>query len=924
MPHTLHKHLLILFFFASTIISVQKIYGEAENCERIPLAGIWHFKSDLQGIGIQSNGLQMFPPFPENITLPGSTDEAGKGILTQGMTSLRLTKLYEYKGAAWYEKNIFIPEHWKNKEIKLFLERAHWETKLWVNNQYAGTEQSLSTPHLYAISNLIQPGKINNIRLRVDNSLIYNIEYSHAISAETQTNWNGIIGKIELQAFDNVFLEDIQVYPDLPGKKVRVDVIISNKNKRSLSGKLKLDCTASDLKIKVPTLIFPFSGRDSLIKLRVDLPLGEKIMTWDEFTPSLYQLKVAMSANSDMLEASDCQEIQFGMRQVKVDGTRFTINGRVSFIRGTVNSAEFPLTGYPYMDEKNWERIMRTCKSYGLNCIRFHSWCPPQAAFNVADRLGLYLQIENSDWRFLVGKSPEINEFLKKETDRIFREFGNHPSFIFFCEGNELAGPKVSEFLSEMVQYWKRDPRHLYTGSAAYPLIPENQYNVLYGARPHRWKEGLKSRFNAAPLNTLYDYSDYVKKYPVPMITHEIGQWCVYPNYDEIPKYTGVLKPYNYQIFRESLRDHHMLDMAQRFTEASGRFQLLLKKEEFESYLRTPGMAGYHLLQLNDFPGQGTSPVGVVDVFWDPKPYVTADEFRQMQAPCLPLLRTASFVWTNNDEFAGTAQFANYGTAELKRVVLRWTLLFPDGKIYLQGNLPAKNIPLGSPYTFGEIKISLHGIQKAAQMKLQMEVPGTTYRNHWDIWVYPTILPPESLDPNVRIEHQWTREVKEYLNNGGKVILLPDTAEVRSTVSSCFTGISWNAVWSGMPPETLGILCNPKHPMFSNFPTDSYSNWQWWDLVIPAKLMNLDHTPSAFRPLVQMIPDWNKNNKLGLVIEANIGKGKLLLCTIDLINNMEKRPVARQLLYSIKKYVNSSNFIPEETLSFDMIDVLFK
>ena len=898
----------LVFFLPFFLVGLAFQMQAQPGCHTISLDGIWSFKADPLGMGLQSNGLQMFPSLTETITLPGSTDEAGKGIRTQGLSSIRLTRMFEYKGPAWYEKKVFIPEDWAGKEISLLLERVHWETKLWVNGAYVGREESLSVPHIYTLGKFLKPGEVNTIRLRVNNDLIYNIEYSHAISAETQTNWNGIIGKIELRATDKVYISDVQVYPDIKGKKACLEVTFNNSDKLSLKGDLEIMGKTADNLFDIPKKKIPVTGNDSLIFMEIDLPLGDQIRTWDEFDPNLYLLNLSLNVKADKESYFDTKQVKFGMREVGVKGTRFTMNGREIFIRGTVNSAEFPLTGYPVMDESGWLHILKTCKDYGLNCVRFHSWCPPEAAFKVADSLGIYLQIENSDWRFTVGEDKAVNDFLRREADRIFKEYGNHPSFVFFCEGNELCGSGVKEFLSESVTHWKRDPRHLYTGSAAYPYVPENQYNVLYGARPHRWKEGLKSRFNVAPLNTLYDYSEYVKKYPIPMITHEIGQWCVYPNYDEIKKYTGVLKPYNYQIFRESLRDHHMLDLAEEFTRASGKFHLIQKKEEFESYYRTPGMAGYHLLQLNDFPGQGTSPVGVVDVFWDPKPYVTADEFKSMVSPCLPLLLTSSFVWTNDSIFTGEARIANFGKSDIKKAVLKWTLKYPDGKIYAQGKLPAKDIPIGSPHSLGKIKISLKGIKKAEQMKLIFDISGTSYRNQWDIWVYPSVLPEVNVPSEIKIVNSWNTEVKEYLKQGGKVLLLADTADVRTTVSSCFSGISWNAVWSGMPPELLGILCNPSHPLYAYFPTEFHSNWQWWDLVIPSKLMNLDHTPSTYRPLLQMIPDWNKNNKLGLVAEAKVGKGELLICTIDLLRNMDKRPVARQFLYSLKKYVSSPDF----------------
>jgi len=923
--HALTCPLLFVFLMGYSALAAHAQQKEQPH-QVLPLEGIWKFKLDPFETGVNSNGVQLMPQLAETITLPGSTDQAGKGYKTQGMSSLRLTRAFEYKGIAWYEKEVYVPASWKNKVVELFLERAHWETRVWVNDKPAGKQESLSAPHCYSVGSLIQPGKINKIRIRVNNDKIYDVEYAHAISAETQTNWNGIIGKMELRALDPVYLADVQVYPDADKKVAAVHMKINNTLRAAVKGNLTFSggTTNTANPISFAEQQIDFSGSDSVITVQATVDLGSNIALWDEFTPTLYQMQVNMQANAKGTESNDTRTTVFGIRQLTTQGTQFMFNGKPTFIRGTVNSSEFPITGYPPTDTAAWFHIFRTCKAYGLNAMRFHTWCPPEAAFQVADQLGMYLQVENPDWRFTVGKDTAVNRFLKEEADRILTTYGNHPSFVMLCEGNEMVGPQVKEFLSSQVSHWKAtDSRHLYTGSAAYPLIPESQYHVLYGARPHRWKEGLKSRFNVKPLDTRYDYSDYVAKNKVPMITHEIGQWCVYPNFDEIPKYTGVLKPYNYELFRELLRDRRMLDQAKDFTRASGKFHVIMKKEEVESYLRTPGFGGYHMLQLNDFPGQGTAPVGVVDIFWDPKPYVTAKEFSKFQSAHVPLLRTDSFTWTNDQTFKATAQFANFGASDLKGVTAQWSLRYPDGTIYASGNFGKANIPLGSPFTLGELSIPLNKIKEAVKLDLVIAIKGTDYRNQWGVWVYPKQLPELPLK-EVMMAHQWDDQVKAHLEKGGKVLLLADTAKIKSDADPVFSGISWNTVWSGMPPNLLGILCNPQHPALHHFPTEFHSNWQWWDIVAHSKPMVLDSLPDGFKPLVQMVPDWNNPRKIGLVFEAKVGKGSVLVTATDLTHDMDKRPVARQLLYSLKDYVNSAAFMPQNEVTPAMMEGLFK
>lgn len=905
-------------------ISAQEV--ERDPNKVLPLEGIWKFKLDPFETGINSNGVQLLPQLTETITLPGSTDQAGKGIKTHDMTSIRLTRAFEYKGIAWYEKEIFVPLEWKDKAVELFLERPHWETQVWVNGKPAGKKESLSVPHLYDVDSLIQPGKKNTVRIRVNNDKIYDLEYAHAISAETQTNWNGIAGEIRLQAFDKVFLKDIQVYPDIPAKKAKIRMEIANGTQSDVQGSLTFanKVINSDNPISLPLTHLDFSGGDSLIFVETELDLGPDLQLWDEFNPVLYELTVQLDAKGQGTFLKDQRSVTYGLRELGIQGTQFVFNGRPTFIRGTVNCAEFPLTGYPPTDIEEWRRIFNICIDYGLNMMRFHTWCPPEAAFQAADELGFYLQVENPDWRFTVGKDAEVNRFLKEEADRILKTYGNHPSFIMFCEGNEMVGPQVKEFLSEQVSNWKEsDPRRLYTGSAAYPMIPENEFHVLYGARPHRWKEGLTSRFNVRPLDTEYDYSDYVVKNDVPMITHEIGQWCVYPNFNEISKYTGVLKPYNYELFRELLRDRKMLDQAEAFTQASGKFSVIMKKEEVESYLRTPEFGGYHMLQLNDFPGQGTAPVGVVDIFWDPKSYVTAAEFRRFQSPRVPLLRTKSFTWTNDQVFRATAQFANFGDSPMEETAVHWSLRYLDGKVYAEGEFAKQTIPVGSPIPLGELSIPLTDIDQAVNLYLIVGVPGTSISNQWDIWVYPAHL-PEVSTKEILITDQLDDKTKRHLEKGGKVLLMADTANINSDADPVFSGISWNTVWSGMPPNLLGILCDPSTPLLGNFPTQFHSNWQWWDIVAHSKPMVLDHLPFGFKPLVQMVPDWNNPRKIGLVFEAKVGKGNLLVTSVDLKNKMEERPVARQFLYSLEKYAMSPDFSPEDEVSIKMIEQIFK
>ncbi len=381
----------------------------------------------------------------------------------------------------------------------------------------------------------------------------------------------------------------------------------------------------------------------------------------------MYQLQLKLKAGNE----TDQTSVDFGLREFKVDGTHFAINGRAVFLRGTLECAIFPLTGYPPTDTDYWEKIFTAVKDHGLNHVRFHSWCPPEAAFRTADKMGIYLQVEASSWpnqSTELGSGLPIDQYLWDESKRIVDTYGNHPSFVLMAAGNEPGGAKRDQFLSEFVKYWKeKDSRRLYTSAAGWPALPENDYHVTArGTRIQGWGEELNSVINSEPPKTTYDWSEKVREEGKPVVSHEIGQWCVYPNFKEIEKYTGVLKPKNFEIFRESLDAHHMGHLADSFLLASGKLQALCYKADIEAALRTPGFAGFQLLDLHDFPGQGTALVGVLDPFWEEKGYISPEEYRHFCNTTVPLARLEKRIFAEGETMTANIEVAHFGENPLR------------------------------------------------------------------------------------------------------------------------------------------------------------------------------------------------------------------------------------------------------------------
>ncbi len=921
--------------------------------EKIPLSGEWNFAIDSLDRGIEEEWYNRI--LPEKVTLPGSMAENDKGYevtLSTDWTGDIVDRSYftdekyakyrqpgnikipfwlkpvkYYKGVAWYQKEIEIPSGWADKNITLFLERCHWETTVFVNGKKAGSCNSLATPHEYNLSGMLAEGK-NLLTIRVDNRIIIPVGInSHSISDHTQGNWNGIAGEISLKASGKISIDEIRIFPDVAGEKIKVNIRINNRADQIFEGKLHLQASAYNSSIKkiLRSKTVKISSESDRTEYIVEYPMGREPLLWSEFNPALYRLTVTLADSKG--NVFDRRQEDFGMREFKVSGTRFEINGSPVFLRGTTECCVFPLTGYPPADTASWLRVMRTLKEYGLNHMRFHSYSPPEAAFIAADLTGIYLHVECSSWAnqgTSIGNGEVIDRFIYEEGDRIIKEYGNHPSFCMLAYGNEPAGRKQNEYLGKLLTYWKSiDNRRVYTSGAGWPVIPENDYHLISDTRIQHWGEGLKSIINSRPPNSLFDFRDVVSKYNVPVVGHEIGQWCVYPDFREIEKYTGILKPTNFEIFRETLEENGMGEQAFDFLMASGKLQTLCYKADIEAALRTHGFAGFQMLQLHDFPGQGTALVGILNAFFEPKGYVTPEEFRMFCNETVPLARIEKMIYRNDETFRAEAEIAHFGKEPLKNITVLLRVKEKNSVIQ-SDSIILKEIPLGNCNKIGSFSMDLKKIKGSAKLTFEISLKDTPFRNEWDFFVYPAEINEGTGD--VYITDRIDKKFEEVLEKGGKVLLLGygKVAEKKGAeVAVGFSSIFWNTAWTKkQAPHTLGILCDPEHPVFKEFPTEYHSNWQWWDPVTHSQAMILDGFPIELKPVIQLVDDWFENRRLALLFEAKCGKGKMMVSSINFTDSLEKRPVVRQLLYSILNYMNSEVFNPSVEIETNIIKEL--
>ena len=823
------------------------------QAQSISLAGEWQVELG-ESKSAFAKGKRMVTDAAKRAILPGTIDTNHLGFAPKDtMETTHLTRLYAYKGAARYSRTINIPKDWKKKPVELFLERTR-PTWVYVDGELVDSCNFISTPQRYLLPKKVKPGK-HLLEIVVDNGRgvpeqVYGS--SHAYTEDTQTNWNGIIGRIELQLASSV----------------------ESKYAETLTGAIPSRSVASPSALQMPDF-----AKDFHIK-----------------------------------------------------GAHFYANGHRIFLRGKHDAAVWPLTGYVEMSVEGWMKYLGTCKEYGINHVRFHSWCPPEAAFVAADSLGIYLQPELPFWGSFDKKDERLMAFLHQEGENILREYGHHPSFRMMALGNELWGDidKMKEFVDD---FRKIAPDKYYTFGSNYYLgyqgIKEGMDYFttcrIGGEGWGKYNTHTRGSFSFADAydggminhfhpNSTMNFDEACDKAGIPIISHETGQFQTYPDYREMKKYTGVLHPYNFEVFRRRLAAAGMLSQADDFHKASGLWSVKLYKADIEMDLRTRNMAGFQLLDIQDYPGQGSAFVGILDAFMESKGITTPEEWRQWCSPVVPLLEVEKFCFEDGEKIQAKVKVANYGGSSLYGKKLKWKIGDAEGVMNI--------------FTYDEGLVDVGVLDEAisvdepTKLLFTLNIEGTEARNSYELWIYPK----KALEKKgVIIAKDLNQEVVKVLEKGGKVLWMPTDNATPYTVGGLFQTDYWNYRMfkticennkKKVSPGTLGILTNPEHPIFKGFPTEMHTNWQWFPVIKESHPLVLDNFAKDYRPIVQVIDNIERNHKLGLVMEWKVGAGKLLVCMSDL-EKAAQYPEGKAFYQSVIDYMRSADFNPFSEITVD-------
>lgn len=947
---------------------------------RILLNGKWHVvledgttgqmdlpgTLDENGIGHRDVGANQWHP---DAVLGNAAGEIDK----DAPIATRFTRRHTYEGEARISRKITVPDYGTDR-LFVLAERAR-ALRLLVDGEACSVfrQGTLSTPYIFELTGAA-PGE-HEFTFLSDNSYpgmpkaaIY---YSSAATDETQTNWNGILGECSMYTRPQNFIDSLRVYPRAvkkeeknkaggyvldvcvelaPGaKKVYKDAKIILQSEALAAGELEDTQTLTEI-ISYSGEGLAEAGTDKEENPKTmeiwfrDLPLRENVKLWDEDEGNLYEMAVTldngMSAEDKGGSTAECRT-RFGIRSFGDNGSgRLALNGRAIFLRGEANCAEYPETGHPPMTIPEWKEMLLKYRSYGINFVRFHSHCEPEAAFAAADELGMLLQPELSHWdpKDAFG-TEESYRYYRAELVDLLKTYANHPSFVMLTLGNELqAQDEGRERMRELVRTAKRmDPTRLYAnGSNAFygeeGCDPESDFYTSQSCKDVVIRgtfSGMRGYLNEnyPSADRTYDeaMAEIRKEYQKPVFSFEVGQFEVLPDFEELESFHGISDPVNLKLIKKRVEERGLLPTWEKYVEATGELSRLAYREEIEAAMRTRELSGISLLGLQDFPGQGTALVGMMNSHMESKPYPFArpERFREFFRESRIFVKLPRYTYEEGEYLTAEVEVANFGKESIAGE-LGWTLGYRDcavnsgrGELRCDRADRQKNCPPGTYTSLGRLDIPLEVKGVSAALILTVSIGDCT--STYPVWVYQKTSP--ECPKNVYETRVFDEQTRAVLQNGGRVYLSPDADKesLPNSIKTQFTTDFWSVGTFADQEGGMGQLIDTEHPIFKEFPTDFHTDWQWWIMATKRAVI----LPHPMKTIITEMDSYAFLRPMAQMIEFRCLKGKVLLSTMEL-HKSQQYPEVRALQASIYTYLSGENFEPAEEITEEELSMLVR
>jgi len=856
------------------------------HIRKIDLSGLWLYKTDEADVGmVQGFYKESFDEY-HTFILPGSTCDNSIGKKHEWYEKYEKSAVraprekYEYVAPLWLQTNFYLSEDdMSGMDVFLYLERVNLSSMLFIDGvQVAREIISLSSPHIYDLTGKIfrlSPGH-HTLTLRIDNrDLVHFGDMASGYSIDTQGLWNGAIGEIGFRLIPKVRIDDVQIHL-VPGTEDEIELHIITKCEQHspldvLPAVLRVSVTTPDGETltSTDTAVELFTSRER-IKIRYNLSQNgaSHILRWNEFTPLLYRANIELLIDD---ETSDCTSIVFGLRTPEVRGKDLMLDKRCLSLRGTINCAQYPITGYPPMDEATWISHFSEIKAFGLNHVRFHAWCPPDAAFSAADKLGVYLQVEMPMWinrdicPYEVGDDPIHESFYFREAKEIRKCYGNHPSFLMFSNGNENMGDFA--LLEDIITMLKaNDKRCFYTLTSNFDHPVHDCEDYLSAFEMAHTPSRIQFLHDKVAEGSYINYNEVVSKVPVPVISFEVGQYCVYPDVDCVEDYTGNMLPVNFDIIRKLMKEKGVYEKLKDYIKASGAMAAKLYKEDIEAVLRTPHFGGIQLLSASDYTGQSTATVGIMDVFFRDKEIIEKDVWRGFCGEVVPLFE-AKRIFENTENLIGRISLYDHGETPILKPEYRVTIV----KIRNQkdNEVIFNEVISCSTDNTAVLSYDLCCITEPAMLRIYISVEGNSkhYTNFWNVFVYPATGEKDSTYANTEPKIKCI-SVDEFAKRMEK-----------STNNTRYIPVFWSPVHFPSK-DSYGAMIDNCSDILLNFPTDCYPDYQWKNLLDHA--VGMDISELDVKPIVEMVPNFADNTRFSPLFETELDGKTCIVNGFDL------------------------------------------
>jgi hypothetical protein len=937
---------------------------------------MWAFQLDPNDQGEKLGWHQASARFERTLKVPGAWEAQGLG-LPQGQVVGERT----YEGWAWLRRSFALPTDWRGKRVWLSVGGVHRRATFWLNGHEVGFHDGYSTPFTFDLTERVSFGAENILTVRADN--IYRGGDDDQFGCfDWIYNWGGIHRSVYLEATEPIWIDDVFLVPDLGGSRARVKLRLAQKMGARPASTLRVECvistaTSPEREVGRGEAAPTFAAGSNAVEFEIPVPLKE-VRSWSPTNPFLYRVQVSLFQGARRL---DERWERFGMREIKVEERKILLNGNPLYLLGYGDDCIFPSTVSPSLDREEYRHRLGMARKYGFNYVRHHTHVPVEEYLEVADELGMMVQIELPIWGNYSDDATMGTEYrknlLEAEWRRIILHNRNHPCVITYGMGNEnySVHPDVRAFLARLYNISKElDPTRLVLNQAGSTPSQDPFGHTDFIER------SFGERFESPEGEIRENLEKKSKDLTRPVIVHEMGYFGSFPDPALIPKYESVKALPAYYAAHLLAQANAAMKNQLNVNPYTGKFlsyveelplwaahsaklQAANVKLAIEEIRKVPTVNGYSLWLLTD---TGALVHGLLDDFWQPK-LVSAAAFRKYNHESVVLLGSTERIAWMGEELEISLLISHFQSQPLKGGRLEWAFTL-EGKSMVAGSAENLQAAVGEVGNLATFRATMPRLPRAATLTLTVtlksQLPGIS--NEWKFWVFPKDLlaatdrhvavqaqltpivrrypfserfpqPPESdvasqrglsgtetfdqlnaKPPALLITSSLPAPVLAYLQNGGRVFLLSEGLfEELET--------EYRTCYINTAGNNLGTVIR-RHPALDAFPHEGFCDLQFYRMlnihdgrggVRNGKTIILEDFPVIVDPIIRSIDRYQYLRDKAYLFEVGVGRGKLLVSTLNFFPTLNLSSLSQP---AVHEEVEKADFLgPECLFLFDQL-----